>query len=305
MRMHIGHVALQVEDIHASARHATERLGLRVTHSAPTEIRLSANAKAHELQLISGRGAGLDHVGLEVESDSDLEEVRDRVISAGARILGEEAEEGLASALRFVGPADIVYEVYTGMKRDPLSIENIITPFARKLGHLTFFSDELDDVLSFWIHTLGFRVSDRVGDAGAWLRCDPDHHGLAAGRSAEPGTRLHHYAFELQGFDTVGAYADNLARIGDGRVGDGLLWGPGRHGPGRNIFTYARDPAGCLVEAYTDLLRIDDDAAYQPIDWSTVPSAMNLWGPDMPADWDVHGVPVVGAGVEHVRAGTR
>jgi len=300
MRMHIGHVALRVPDIHASALHAEESLGLRVTYTGEDEIRLSANAKVHELQLIAGPRAGLDHVGLEVESDGDLEQARDRVISAGAHIIGEEVEEGLTSALRFVGPAGIVHELYTGMRREPLSIENIITPYARKLGHLTFFSDELDEILSFWVDTLGFRVSDRVGDAGAWLRCDPDHHGLAAGRSAEPGTRLHHYAFELQGFDTVGAYADNLARRGDG-----LLWGPGRHGPGRNIFTYASDPAGCVVEAYTDLLRIDDEAAYDPIDWSTIPTAMNLWGPEMPAGWDVHGVPVLDAGLSHLRAGAR
>jgi catechol-2,3-dioxygenase len=288
-RMHIGHVALRVPDLEASARHARESLGLHETSRSDAEIRLSANAKAHELQLIAAEAASLDHVGLEVEDQGDLDAVRDRLSARGVAVVDADGED-LGAAIRFAGPGGIAYEVYAGMAREPLSVANLVTPLARKLGHLTFFSDEIDEIIAFWVEVLGFRVSDDVGRDGAWLRCDPDHHGLAVGRSSAPGTRLHHYAFELQGWETVGAYADHLARRGER-----LLWGPGRHGPGRNIFTYVKDPAGCVVEAYTDLLRIDDEAAYQAIDWSTVPSNMNLWGPDMPDDWDQHGIPVLAA----------
>ena len=55
--------------------------------------------------------------------------------------------------------------------------------------------------------------------------------------------------------------------------------------PGFNNFTYLVDPDGVIVEAYCDLLRIYDEAAYQPIDWSTEPRALNLWGPLLPPDW--------------------
>ena len=32
--------------------------------------------------------------------------------------------------------------------------------------------------------------------------------------------------------------------------------GPGRHGPGRNLYTYLPDPTNIIVEAYADLLEV-------------------------------------------------
>jgi catechol-2,3-dioxygenase len=119
------------------------------------------------------------------------------------------------------------------------------------------------------------------------MRCDPDHHGVAVGARSD-GSHLHHYAFELEGWAAMAHYADHIARMGQQ-----FLWGPGRHGPGFNQFTYLPDPDGAILEVYSDLLRIDNDAAYEPIDWSTEPRSMNLWGPQMPDGWNELGVPVL------------
>ena len=77
-------------------------------------------------------------------------------------------------------------------------------------------------------------------------------------------------------------------------IGKRVVWGPGRHGPGRNLFTYIPDPDNTIVEGYADLLQVYDDASYVPIDWSTRgEGALNLWGPMPPHEWPDYGVPIL------------
>jgi catechol-2,3-dioxygenase len=286
--MHFGHVALQVRDLESSMSHATGTLGLLESLRDGPSAFLTANDKHHELQLVGTGTAGLDHIGLEVERREELDELRDRVIADGARILSEGPEEpGLDEAFRCEGPGGVVFEIYTGMERQPLSLDTILRPFARKLGHVNLLSDEKPELERFILDVLGFRISDRLGDVATWMRCDTDHHGIALTKVSGV-TRLHHYAWELENWSAMGRYADHVARSGQK-----FIWGPGRHGPGLNQFTYLVDPDGAVVEAYCDLLRISDEAAYEPIDWSKEPRALNLWGPVLPADWGEHGVPAL------------
>jgi hypothetical protein len=74
-----------------------------------------------------------------------------------------------------------------------------------------------------------------------------------------------------------------------------LLWGPGRHGIGHNLFTYHRSPAGLITELYAELDRMNEDLGYfeprpwhrdhpqRPKVWARDPEASNLWG-IMPTD---------------------
>jgi catechol 2,3-dioxygenase len=293
MTMHIGHVALRVKDLPRSVDHVTRVLGLTETTRTGHQALLSSNEKHHELQLIAGDAPGLDHIGLEVESEAELDEVRQRASSAGARILTTSAdEEGLGRAIRFVGPADMVYEVYDGMRREPLTINSHLKPRTRKLGHLTFFCASPDDVVAFWRDALGFRVSDQA-DGMTWMRCDTDHHGLSVGAHPAGANILHHHAWEVQDWGALAQYCDDVAL-----QGMTLLWGPVRHGPGFNLAAYVRDAEGAVIEVYADLLQIRDERAYRPIDWSDEPRALNLWGPPPSQELLTAGVPVLAPSAE-------
>lgn len=287
--MHIGHIAFSVPDVDTSAEHAIRTLGLVETPSGLEGTRLlSANTKHHELQLTQADRCSLGHVGLEVDED-ELATVRERVRASGYEILSEEPQEaGLASAFRCAGPNGIVFEIYSGMTHHSPSVARQIGGHAHKLGHLTFTLRSTDELLPFLIDTLGFRISDEMGPF-YWLRCDTDHHGIALGGGFEVD-RLHHYAWELIGWEGMRRYLDDLA-IAQGE----LIYGPGRHGPGFNIFTYLLDPADVVIEAYADLQRIDNEATYQPVDWSKVPHALNLWGPEGPEHFGDHGAPIIAA----------
>ena len=55
---------------------------------------LSASDRHHELELIAADTPGFDHVGLEVESERELEELNNRLTATGSRILETTSYEG-------------------------------------------------------------------------------------------------------------------------------------------------------------------------------------------------------------------
>jgi len=286
--MHIGHVAIQAPDVAATAEHAALALGLEQTEAEDSHAFLTANAKHHELQIQRG-SAGMDHIGLEVADLGELEHWKERSVAAGGELISEGPEEpGLRDAFRVAGPGGLVYEVYTPMAITELNVARQIGRNARKLGHVTLFSDVAEEIVDFTVNGLGFRISDQVGPV-TWMRCDVDHHGVAVRGGASGGTAMHHYAFELDGWDGMRRYLDELAVRGE-RV----VWGPGRHGPGFNLYTYLPEPNGGLIEGYADLQKIEDEENYVPIDWDQIPGAFNLWGPQMPDNFHDFAIPALG-----------
>jgi catechol 2,3-dioxygenase len=287
MAMHMGHVAFQSPDPHASARFLQQILGLRETVSEANRVFLTCNEHHHEVEFLRGDAPGLDHVGLEVEDEAEIDGLRDRLIAEGAQILTEDlSEPGVGSGMRFVGPMGATFEVYCAMERQAFTIENYLQPQARRFGHVTFSTEDKDDTIRFLGDVMGFRLSDKAAHL-AWMRCDSDHHGIGL---VETGSNtVHHYAFQMQDLGALGQYADHLARLGLS-----MLWGIGRHGPGRNLFGYIADPCNAIVETYADLLTIHDDEHYRPIDWGEVGGrALNLWGPASPEGWRDYGVPIL------------
>lgn len=54
------------------------------------------------------------------------------------------------------------------------------------------------------------------------------------------------------------------------------IWGPGRHGPGGNVFTYFADPNGYVVEFTTDQFKVDDN--WKPKEWARTVENADVWG---------------------------
>ena len=57
-----------------------------------------------------------------------------------------------------------------------------------------------------------------------------------------------------------------------------LLYGPGRHGPGNNLFIYFHDVDGNIVEFSADMQQIWDDTKYVPKVWNPNERWSNRWG---------------------------
>ncbi|CAG7572504.1 catechol-2,3-dioxygenase [Barrientosiimonas humi] len=145
----------------------------------------------------------------------------------------------------------------------------------RRLGHAVAGTTDLAATMRFFVDGLGFKVSDYIGDKGAFLRCSNDHHNFLALQS--PVNYLHHTSWQVDDIDDVGrgAYAmleDNPERH---------VWGLGRHHAGSNFFWYLKDPAGNFSEYFSDMDCIPEEEIWEP---EVLDGARGLfsWGPPPP-----------------------
>lgn len=274
-----AHVALEVPDLDASVNWATTVMGMRETRRDGGTVYLTHGDCHHSLQYIASDRSALHHVALEAHDGAALDALVARLAAAGIALIDDTPQEhGLDRAVRFAGPAGHVIEVFAGMAAAaPAHTGAGVQP--RKFSHPMLSCEDTGPTVALLIDTLGFRLSDDVGDGTlVFTRCNPDHHGVGVGRG--PRTGLNHYAWEVESLGTLGLLGDVLARNG-GR----FIWGPGRHGAGNNIFTYHFDPAGAIVEYCADLYRVWDEATYEPGRWSLEdPTFANLWGPGPPIE---------------------
>jgi catechol 2,3-dioxygenase len=273
----IGHVGLRVPDLEASVRWATTVMGLREVARDGGTAYLTHGGVHHSLVYLAAGGPSLDHVALEAQDEYALDQLRERLGRRGVAIIAEHPEEpGIENAVRFRGPEGHVFEVFLGMAADqPRHTGQGVQP--RKFGHPMLKCENPRQTQAFLESILDFRLSDDVGDGTLlFLRCNADHHGIGLTKGGEG---LHHYAWEVESLAMLGQLGDVLEKNG-GR----FLWGPGRHGAGGNLFTYHLDPAGCVVEYYSDLIKIYDEAGYRPGEWAMTDYRFaNLWGPGIPS----------------------
>ena len=140
-------------------------------------------------------------------------------------------------------------------------------PFAlNKIGHVVLRVSDLERSVEFYTGALGFRVSDIYGDdmmpgGAVFLRCNPDHHGIALFRATEaspPSARLHHLAFEVATLDEVVRVREHLRTRGV------PIDFEGRRRAGVQIAVEFRDPDGHRLEVYWCLDRIGSDGVARP-----------------------------------------
>jgi catechol 2,3-dioxygenase-like lactoylglutathione lyase family enzyme len=145
----------------------------------------------------------------------------------------------------------------------------------RKLGHAVVGTTDLEATTSFFTDGLGFKASDYIKGAGAFLRCSTDHHNLLALNA--PVSFLHHTSWQVDDIDEVGRGAAAMLTEHPERH----IWGMGRHHAGSNFFWYLKDPAGNFSEYYSDMDCIIDDQLWKP---GVLEGARGLfsWGPPPP-----------------------
>jgi catechol-2,3-dioxygenase len=276
---HISHIALKAQDVERQAVFYTQMVGLGETErDSAGRVYLRCNANHHSVVLVPSTEPELDHFALDVGSPAALELAASALAREGIAYETEGAGElGQGACLRLRDPDGFVLELLGEMGQvAPGYGPRAVQP--RKLGHITLLVEDCKRSAEFYSEILGFRVSDWMEDLFLWMRCNPDHHGLAfakADRSA-----LHHFAFEVLDFSYLARQADHLMNNGYT-----LLYGPGRHGPGNNQFEYFRDPESNLIEFTCDVQQIWDDATYEPGTWSSQGLWINRWGPNPPDDF--------------------
>ena len=279
----IAHASYEMPDIEKQLEYYTDILGLALVERGKDAAYLASTVDHHSVVLRKGDQARCVRIGFQIGPDDDLGDFDKQVQSKGLRTQRKtDPEPTIAEAVTFEDPKGTVMEVF---KRGDFAGQRFqskgVVP--HKLGHVAFHVTEVKKVTDFYCDVLGFRVSDWMGDFFSFLRCGPDHHTI---NLMETGTNRHfHTAFELRDWGHLQTACDYLSLNGYK-----LLWGPGRHGIGHNLFAYHRAPNGLITELFAELDRMNEELGYfeprpwhrdrpqKPKVWVKDPSASNLWG---------------------------
>jgi catechol 2,3-dioxygenase-like lactoylglutathione lyase family enzyme len=144
-----------------------------------------------------------------------------------------------------------------------------------RLQHVVVASRDLQAMMDFYLGAIGFLPSDYVQQGAnrentvCFMRSDPEHHSFAVFRA--PEARPDHHCYEANSWNDIRDWADHIARHDVS-----IWWGPGRHGPGNNLFFMAKDPHGYLLEISAELEIMPHDMA--PRVWEHSERTVNLWG---------------------------
>ncbi|MEU0649137.1 VOC family protein [Streptomyces umbrinus] len=139
-----------------------------------------------------------------------------------------------------------------------------------KLAHVVLNTVDIDAACSFYTKVLGMRISDWSEHQMAFLRCNADHHVIAFHQA--PWASVNHVAYEMP---TVDHFMRGIGRLKQSGIPP--EWGPGRHGPGDNTFSYFTDPAGVVCEYTSEVAQIDEDSWLCRV-WARTPELSDQWG---------------------------
>ena len=264
---YLHHVSLQSPQPDALSQFYGTAMQMQITPAGPGAWLCSG---PNRLILIrDGVKNRLGHVGFAVRSPDALHVLRRELEARGVAFANAECHDLLSSSLSVEDPDGNL--VLFGLATNH---SNAMPGLNAALQHIAYGTSRLAEMVSFYRDTLGFCEVDRVrNEAGAvkvcFLRSNHEHHTIAIFESDRVG--LDHHAYEVDSWNTIRDWADYFSSK-NARI----TWGPGRHGPGNNLFIFIEDLDGNNIEISAELEVVRDRPV---IDWPYLPSTLNIWGP--------------------------
>jgi catechol 2,3-dioxygenase-like lactoylglutathione lyase family enzyme len=297
----LAHAGLWASDILAQTRFYRQILGFDLHSVAEehanaehdledTNIFLSLGAEHHSLGLFSdtrpattnGRKPAprpqLHHLSFEVDTDAELAALAARLNMSNIELTlsARDGDPDLGDTLWFhdpdgnlieiaVAPDDLLTRPTPATNRH----QNLLHPYA--IQHVALKTTHLETMVEFYTEALGFDISDWLLRECAWLRCNSNHHTVVF-MQGNPG--IDHIGYTIGDGQELLRWADYL-----GRQQVPILWGPGRHGAGNDLFLQIADTEGIRVELSAESLQFyDQEVTTPPRLWHTRSAAFNLWG---------------------------
>lgn len=220
----------------------------------------------------------LHHLTFEVDSAAELAALAARLKSSDIEFsLGfNDSLSGFHDSLWFNDPDGNRIEIAVAPEEVPLASASPAridraTPRPQYLQHIGLYTNQLEILIEFYTEALGFDISDWLLRERAWLRCNTNHHTLLL-IQGKPG--IDHIGYTIANGPELLRWADHLS-VQQVPV----LWGPGRHGAGNDLFLRFADAEGFHIELSTEMQQYyDRDVTIPPRLWHTRTMALNLWG---------------------------
>jgi catechol 2,3-dioxygenase len=269
----IRSVELGVADAARAEAFYLDVWGLTVADRQNGIVYLRATGTDHHVLALHPHPASrILSVSFRVHDAAALEQISIQAQAAGGTVIAPTApnpEPDSGSVLKIATPEGYVLRFHHGDLLHAHSEPGEFVP--SRLSHVNLNCRDVDATSRFFQSVLGFALTDR-SKAMAFLRCNSDHHAVVLADSGVDG--LNHIAFMMPDWESV--------MRGSGRMidhGYPIGWGPGRHGPGNNVFAYFVDPFGFVIEYTAEVLEVDDRyTPHGPEHWVWPPGRTDHWG---------------------------
>jgi catechol 2,3-dioxygenase-like lactoylglutathione lyase family enzyme len=272
----LGHATFDTPDLEKAIDYYTHVAGFALTARESNRAYFASKIGQLAIELRQAPERGCSKLSLEIAPDADFNDVKRKLASHGVSAeFRSDPCPGTPKTLAFQDPKGTTIELFNEWSF--LGNNHAVAGIGPlKLGHVAFVVHDPKPMAEFYMQVLGFRLSDWIGDFFVFLRCNSDHHvvNFITGKNIA----MHHIAFELRDASHMHAACD---LFGERKIP--ILWGPVRLGPGHNVATFHRNHDDWVVEFYTELDQMKDEALgyYDPRPW-------HRDRPQRPKVWDRH-----------------
>jgi len=270
----IRHVALFTPSLKEHARFYSDIWGLdQVSETADAVFLRGSSPEQFILSLHRHNTRGLHHIAYAMADENAVRGAASFLKQAGVRIVAGPQRldaPGGGFGFRIVDPDGRCLELSSDVSTHSTGWRSKnVEPLS--VCHVVNNTPDLQRITDFYTNVLGFRISDWSGQQMVFLRSESKHHNISF--NAAPHASVNHIAYLVSGVDEVMRGVSNLRKHGIDPA-----WGPGRHGPGNNIFCYFKDPFGYVAEYTSDIDYIRDESKHVPKVWPRGPESMDHWG---------------------------
>ncbi len=224
-----------------------------------------------ERSFVIGRGPrnGLGYSAFAIDDAKRVADLQDFVTAQGINVQASPSPLFGPEAFAVADPDGNTLVFGTPLDDTPAKSDRL----PARLQHSVVGSPNLQ-ALTEYRRKLGFVLSDEVKDedgnlTAVFLRSDEEHHSQAIFNTKD--SKFDHFSMEATSWNDIRDWADHL-----GSMRIPLSWGPGRHGPGNNLFFMVCDADGNMVEVSAEIEHMDPDMA--PRIWKHEPYTLNQWG---------------------------
>ena len=216
-----------------------------------------------------GKDNTLSHAGMVCRNENNLNGFKDFLNQKELKLKDFNSELYKPGSFSVEDPDKNVICFGVLKDKSTASLNGIHAP----LQHLTFASEDVESFQNFYENKLGFQVTDRVvknnGElATCFTTSNHEHHTIACFKSSKKG--MDHHSYEAGDWNHIKGWCDHFASNNIK-----LVWGPGRHGPGNNLFVFIEDIDGNWIEISAELETVHG----RPVkNWPQEERTLNLWG---------------------------
>jgi hypothetical protein len=271
--MHLRSVELQMPDRAAAVDFLKGPWGLIDVGTRKETTYLRGTAPRHYAVAVTEGPARAVLSATLIGTRAEVDAVHERARKAGLKHgpwVDEFDEPGRGAGFCVAGPEGEPYRFVAEREAAPGALP---ADGARpiQVAHVVFNTKDRQAATRVLTDTFGFKLSDQTRIMN-FLRCDDLHHVIAYADSKQAS--LNHIAFEMKDTDAV---MRGMGRLKD--TGHSSVWGPGRHGPGNNVFAYFVSPFGACLEYTAEIERVDDSyKTGTPESWKWPPGRTDHWG---------------------------